>query len=413
MHCLLTPIGSAGDNLPLIGIGHRLRQRGHAVTVLANDHFGATVRYAGLEFTSVGTEEEYRRSTEDPEIWHPTRGYQTVMKLVCLQLERIFEQVQSRIRGDTLLVTPTLDFASRAIAEKHGLPAAAVHLQPIILRTMYETPVGFGTLDFNFMPRWLKRCLYAVCDRWMLDPPLLACVNGLRGKLGLAPIRRLLRDHIHPKLSIGLFPDWFAPVQPDWPKQVRLTGFPLYEALDGATMGEDVEAFVARGDKPVVITPGSAMLHGQDFFAQAARACVTLGLRAILLTRETRHLPPNLPQTIAHFPFVPLTRLLPKCAALVHQGGIGTTAAGLAGGVPQLIMPMSHDQPDNAARIVKLGAGERLMPKQFTAGNVETKLRAMVESKQMKQRCADLSERMARSDGLGMTCDLIEGVGQT
>jgi rhamnosyltransferase subunit B len=50
--------------------------------------------------------------------------------------------------------------------------------------------------------------------------------------------------------------------------------------------------------------------------------------------------------------------LLPQVAALVHHGGIGTTAAALAAGIPQLIAPFAFDQFDNAARTVRLGVGQ-------------------------------------------------------
>src|SRR6202012_1799180 len=55
--------------------------------------------------------------------------------------------------------------------------------------------------------------------------------------------------------------------------------------------------------------------------------------------------------------YVPLRALLPRCAALVHHGGIGTTAEALRAGVPQVIVPLAFDQFDNAARVRALGAG--------------------------------------------------------
>ena len=110
------------------------------------------------------------------------------------------------------------------------------------------------------------------------------------------------------------------------------------------------------------IAPGSAMAHGKEFFARALATCRQLGLRAVFVTPFAEQLPAALPDTILPTPYVPFDLLLPRLAALVHHGGIGTTAQALASGAPQLITPFAHDQFDNAARVVKLGAGEQRAP---------------------------------------------------
>ena len=72
------------------------------------------------------------------------------------------------------------------------------------------------------------------------------------------------------------------------------------------------------------------------------------GRRGLLLSRHREHIPRTLPSDVRHVEYAPFSELLPRCAALVHHGGIGTSAQALAAGVPQLIMPMGHDQPDNS-----------------------------------------------------------------
>ncbi|RPJ39015.1 MAG: hypothetical protein EHM35_03255, partial [Planctomycetaceae bacterium] len=58
-----------------------------------------------------------------------------------------------------------------------------------------------------------------------------------------------------------------------------------------------------------------------------------------------------------HFPYVPLSSVLPRAAAVVHHGGIGTTGQAFAAGIPQLVVPFTDDQSDNAARVQRTGAG--------------------------------------------------------
>ena len=171
MNVLLTPIGSAGDNYPFLGIGTELARRGHRVTVITNDHFAPVVRGSGLDFVSIGTDDEYRGFLADPDIWHPKRGLQTIMSMVGEGVGRVFDAVQSRIvPGETIVVAHSLDFASRAIAEKSGLPVVTAHLSPTLVRTVYDTGVFQGTQDLSRLPAWVKRVIWRMVDRFVLDP---------------------------------------------------------------------------------------------------------------------------------------------------------------------------------------------------------------------------------------------------
>ena len=85
------------------------------------------------------------------------------------------------------------------------------------------------------------------------------------------------------------------------------------------------------------------------------------------------------PPTAHHEAFVPLSDVLPRCAALVSHGGIGTLAQGLAAGVPQLTMPMGFDQPDNATRLERLGVGRWVVPSKFDGDRVAATLRVLLE----------------------------------
>jgi UDP:flavonoid glycosyltransferase YjiC (YdhE family) len=191
---------------------------------------------------------------------------------------------------------------------------------------------------------------------------------------------------------------------------VRLTGFPLYDERGVTAPPSGLDAFLDACDPPLVFTPGSAMRHGEPFFAAAVDACERLNRRGVLLTRYPEQLPRRLPPSVTHFGFVPLSQILPRAAALIHHGGIGTTAQGLANGVPQLIMPLSHDQPDNAARVQRLGVGDSLKLKRFTGPNVDRKLRPLLESEAVRRSCRDVTSRFVGVDAIAQTCDLLEGL---
>ena len=173
-------------------------------------------------------------------------------------------------------------------------------------------------------------------------------------------------------------------------------------------LAPEVEAFLAQGDKPLVFTPGSAMLQGEKFFAAAAAACAKLGRRGILLTRFPEQIPHELPAGVRHFSYVPLSAILPRAAAMVYHGGIGTCAQALDAGVPHLITPMDHDKHDNAARIRRLGVGAELEMSRVTAASLSRALGSLLSDLEMPGRCNELAQRMAQERPIEKTCALIE-----
>ena len=412
MKIVITPMGSAGDNYPFIGIGAEMVRRGHDVHVVTTGPFRDAVLAAGASYVESGSTEEYEKNINNPELFHPTRGSETVARMVAEQIRRMFKSVRELHEpGRTLVVGHTLDFGSRALHDKIGLPLVTLHLQPVIVRTSHELPTMTGTMNFSWLPRWFKRSLWWGVDRLMMDRIWGPAANEPRAALNLPPVSRVFESYTNsPLLTIGLWPDWFGPPQPDWPKQMKLAGFPLYDPSSSPSLDGEIESFLAAGDAPIVFTPGSAMVHGHDFFAAAADACQSLGRRGMLFTRYEAQVPKSLPPTVRRFAFARFSQLLPRCAALVHHGGIGTTAAGFAGGIPQVIMPMSHDQPDNAYRAVKLGIAERIMPKKFTGDRLAASLKRLLDSPDVKQRCTDLARRCRETNGIATACDLIEGV---
>jgi UDP:flavonoid glycosyltransferase YjiC (YdhE family) len=412
MKVLITPVGSAGDNYPFIGLAAELVRRGHDVHVLSIAPFGDAIAAAGAHYVEMGTMEEYRTQINNPDLWHPMKGTRTVARLIGEQVRRLREAVARLDEpGRTLVVAHTLDFASRALHEKSGLPFVAIHLQPSIVRTSYQLPTMVGTTNYSWLPRWVKRSVWWFLDHAMMDPAFGPSANEVRRGLGLPPVRRIFEQYLNsPLLTIGMWPDWFGPPQPDWPRQMKLAGFPLYDPSCSSPLDPEIDSFLRSGEAPVVFTPGSAMVHGHAFFAAAVEACQRLNRRGLLMTRHEEHLPPSLPPTVRRFAFAPFSKLLPRCAALVHHGGIGSTAAALAAGIPQVIMPMSHDQPDNTDRSLKLGVAERIVPKRFTGPNVAAALGRLLDSAGVKQRCTDLARRCRETNGIGDACDMIEGV---
>ena len=412
MNVLLFALGSHGDVHPFVGIGIRLRQRGHRVAVAANGYFKPLVDHANLEFIECGTADEYRKLAGNADLWNPLRAAKTVFQGTARYLRPMYDIATAfAARGDAVIAASSLALGARVAQDKHGLRMASIHLSPAIIQSAHAAPKLHGLEMISpwaplAVTRGAFRMINAIMDS-LICPPL----NAFRAEVGLLPVRGILSAYWHsPRLVVGLFPSWYAPPQPDWPPQVRLTGFPLYDEPDMTPMSRELINFIEAGDAPIAFTPGSAMWQAHRFFAASAEACVKLNRRGILLTRHRAHLPPRPPPGVIHVDYAPFSQLLPRCAAFVHHGGIGSTAQALASGVPQLVMPFTHDQPDNADRVKRLGVAEVVPASRYTADTAAAALKRLLRSPSIPRCCAAVKRRFENVDSVGQTCDLIESL---
>jgi rhamnosyltransferase subunit B len=168
-----------------------------------------------------------------------------------------------------------------------------------------------------------------------------------------------------------------------------------------------VEEFLEAGDPPLVFTAGSAMMQARQFFHVSAEVCRAAGRRGLLLTQFPEQLPAALPSGVRHFDYVPFSMVLPRCAALIHHGGIGTTARAIAAGLPQLVVPTSHDQPDNAVRIRRLGIGDFILPKAYTKARVIEKFDRLM-SPAVRENCQRRAADLVGSQSLEQASGLVE-----
>jgi UDP:flavonoid glycosyltransferase YjiC (YdhE family) len=232
-------------------------------------------------------------------------------------------------------------------------------------------------------------------------------LNAVRAQLGLKPTRRLFQNWLSRQLVIGMFPGWYAQPQADWPSQIRLAGFPMFDGGQNEMVAPAVMEFVRAGPRPVAFTFGTGMAHSSDLFRAALQACETLGVRGIFLTKYRDQLPDPLPPSVFHCAFAPFQKLFPRCAAVVHHGGIGTVAQAMAAGVPQLVHPICFDQIDNGVRVKRLGAGDCLRAKRASGKQIATSLTALM-TEESRARCRQLMTRFDKTDAFARAAGLIE-----
>jgi UDP:flavonoid glycosyltransferase YjiC (YdhE family) len=399
MHVILATVGTDGDVFPHLGLGAVLRARGHRVTLAAPEPYRARAEALGIEFCPLVTVAEVGRMLADPDLWHPFRSGVKMARWGGPMVSRQYEALAGLAGqpGSVLVANPGV-LAARLVQEKLGTPTASLLLQPGLLPSSTGPPeMPGGTTIPAWLPRPLRRLYWLAVDAagYALVAPSL---NRVRVGLGLSPVRRIFRWWLSPDLVIGLFPPWYAAPQPDWPPQLRLAGFGRFDGTPGE-LPEDVRMFCGEGSPPIAFTLGTGMRHAARFFRTAVAACDALGARGLLLTKYPDVIPTRLPPRVRHCAFAPFRQLLPLCGAVVHHGGVGTTAAALEAGCPQLVLPLAWDQPDNAARVAELGVGLTLGSRRRSSGHVSRAL-ARLMAPDVGARCRAIASRAGGEDGL-------------
>ena len=415
---VLATIGSLGDLHPFIAIGLALQARGFGVVLaVPADHVGK-VEAAGLTGVAiVGGFDALAEALGLP----PEQAARRIMADQTYLMNRILmpwladsaTALDDAMGGAVALVASLVGFAAPIVAEARGVPLVNVLLQPMATFSAYAPP---RTPEFRMMVpaptgpigRAWNRSVYRVM-RGVLRHRYARAVNAVRVSRGLQPSRQalLLETPKGTALTLCCYSPAIAPRQPDLAETARVTGFAMFDSDTGAqeTLDPALEAFLAAGPPPLVFTLGSfATFAPGNFYATAAAAARTLGLRAVLLTGKDDPTPAS--EHVHACRYAPHSLLFPRACAVVHHGGAGSTGQALRAGKPQLVVPHMGDQHDNGHRIQSIGVGMILSPKRFTTARAGEAIAAVL-TEGMRATAAQVGARVAQENGAATAADEI------
>ena len=409
---VITCWGSYGDIYPYVGLAVALKALGHQVLVAAPAYYRPTVEQEEIEFAAVGPDVDPGDRTTIARIMHPVSGTETILRdLLMPAMRQTDEELRRACSGADLLVNHPITFAGPIVAETLGLPWVSTLLAPLSFFSTTDLPVfppAPRLVHLRRLGPWFGRMFVRLAHRatraWM------APVHELRRERGLPPgLHPLFEGQFSPAMTLALFSRVLATPQPDWPPNVRMTGFVFYNGrgqLDPA-----LDSFLAAGPAPVVFTLGtSAVGAAGTFYEESVKAIGTLGLRAVLLTggfaenRPTGRLPPG----VLLVDRAPHHLLFPHASAVVHQGGIGTTAQALRAAKPMLVVPHGHDQPDNAFRVTNLGVARTVFPRQYNAPRVARELGRLLDAGRYRERSAAVASVVREEGGADAAASAID-----
>jgi rhamnosyltransferase subunit B len=412
---VLATWGSLGDLHPYLAIALRLAARGHEPVLATSQIHRAKVEREGIRFAPLGphldpTDSELLRRAMDPR-----HGPEFLVRDVLYPYtQSAVREALRAIEGADLVVTHTVAFGAQLAAEKTGIPWLSGNLAPAGFFSAYDPPVlppyvwmgrfyALGPVTGRAM-RALGR---SITRRW------LAPIRATRARLGLPPDRDPLFDtQFSPRGTLALFSPLLGQPQPDWPPKVTLTGFAFYDRQQPEIPPPvGLEEFLDSGDPPLVFALGSAAVFvAGDFYRHSIEAARRLGRRTLLLIggEQVNPIPRPLPPGVGVFAYAPYSQVFPRAAAIVHQGGIGTTAAAMRAGRPMLVVPFSHDQPDNARRVTRLGIARIIPRNAYCARRAAARLEVLLSGPACRARAQEVGQLVHQENGAEAAARLIE-----
>jgi rhamnosyltransferase subunit B len=381
---VLTTIGSLGDLHPIIALGVSLRERGHEVVLASVEYYRSMVEPLGFEFYPIRPQGIEPDDKETIALMMDLRkGTERIIRdWIFANIRDTYTDLLEIAKGADLIIAGELIYAARIVAEILDIRWCLCVLAPASLFSAHDPSVlapypWLAKLRFLGLPfdRAVVNLAKLVTNSW--GQPL----HELRAELGLPPVGNpIIESKYSPYLVLVMFSAVIASPQPDWPPSAVQTGFTCYDGNTEIGLHPDLDRFLKAKQ---------------------------LNRRAVLLIGKNPPLE-NLPDGIVAFDYAPYSQIFPQASAIVHQGGIGTTAQGLRSGRPTLIMPYSHDQPDNAARVERLGTSRTIYRNKYTADRVVKELRTILENPSYAATAARLGQIVRSEDGVRVACDEID-----
>jgi len=420
MRIVFTTFGTLGDVNPLIALALELRRRGHDPVLAVPEMFRTRIEPLGIGFHRIRPDQDPNDSRLVAMIYDIKKGTERGLReFLFPAIRESYEDLMAAVSGPNpadLLVSGELAYAAPIVAEVTGIPWASHVLAPFSFFSAYDPPVlppyptlakvqamvpGMGHLIAHFA-RYVTR-------EWSQP------IYDLREQLGLPPGNDPIFDaKFSHQLVLALFSSVLGEPQPDWPPATKTCGFVFYDGDAGnLDLAPDLEAFLQAGSPPLVFTLGSAaVLDAGDFYEQSALAAEKLNQRAVLLVgSDPRNQPAHkVPPNICITPYAPYSRLFPRASLIVHQGGVGTTAQVFRAGKPMLVMPYSHDQPDNARRVRRLGVAKVIQRHRYNPNSAAHLIKEILAEPKYHEKAAAIALHLQNEDGVLSAANALEAL---
>lgn len=413
---VVTTIGSLGDLFPMLPVAGRLRLHGHDVVFVVPETLTGPVTDQGFECRPIILP-RFGGSRSEEESIAPADVQARIRERFPSLVAQTSRVLVPACEGTDLLVTSPHQLAATMVARRLGLRWVALTVFPGSIPSAHTVPQPHWLPALPTMPgRFVNRITWRIYEFGLhyLEGDAFSQAVEIAG---IAPDSELFAaGGLSPHLTLVLSSPLYSPRQPDWPAQVKVVGFTPWDEPRDWRDPPELDSFLAGGEPPVLVTTSTAgERDAASLFRAAARALTQTGRRGILLlgkaAAEIGTAPGELiaPGVIA-WPYLPLSRVVPRASLVVHHAGIGTALMSIRHGKPCVAIPAIFDQWYNAGRIRTLGVGRVLEWKRLTSDRLAADIELVARSPRYAERAMALGQGMAIEDGAAVACREIEAL---
>jgi len=404
---VVTTVGSRGDLYPMLPVAARLRERGHDLVFAVPESLAGDVTREGFDCSSVTMPEPPAQvGSGSPEVLRAwiADSYPSMLRQAVVVLQGVSS-------GADLIVTNQVQVAAAIAGRKLGIRWVTLTVFPGFIPSGHTVP----------QPHWLPA----------LPTPAGRAINRLTWRIfefglrhtagdsireavvanGLKPDNRVFAPgSLSPYLTLVLSSPVYSPRQPDWPASVKVTGHSAWDVPHGWVDPEGLDEFLRdQSDPPVLVIASTSLDRDAGAFFRSAAQALTLSKRRGLLIGRGSDIEGDRSH-LRSLPYLPLSRVVDRCALVVHHAGIGTTITTLRHGRPAIAVPATFDQWYNASRVKFLGIGRVIEWKRFTAERLASEIAVITRSPNYGRQAQLLGAAIATEDGAAFACDEIESL---
>lgn len=410
--------GTEGDLRPFVALARGLRRAGHEVTLVYTAVHGGdpagVLAGSGVELIPVAPRRNARLDDRAVKrlvrAGHPLRQLDlTLRAFLDPMVDELHAAATELCARSDVVVAHFLLHPAGAAAEKAGRPLATLSTVPFAVPSREIAPLGAPE-----RPRWLRPAWWWLASL-AIEHLLGRRVNALRRRVGLPPVRLMERLRRPPWLDLIAVSPVFCRPRGDWSPDHQVCGFLDLEDDAGWRMPAELERFLGTGPPPVFLGLGSMVAAdpspaGREatvrLLLAAATAC---GRRAIVqgCWGELPHL--AVPPGVFPLEHAPHRAVFPRCAAVLHHAGAGTSHAAVRAGVPSVAVPHGNDQAGWADELHRLGvAPSPIGRRRATPERLAGAIRAALADPGLRERARALAAQMKDEDGVARAVALLE-----
>jgi sterol 3beta-glucosyltransferase len=410
MNVTILTYGSRGDVQPYLALAVGLQTRGHRVTLAVPHRFADFVAGYNVPFIPLaGDPEEISRRFNDAggNAWKMVKGIRDYVNDIALEVSRgAFAACDD---ADIIVHSFLFTTGAHSLARARNLPDISLQTFPIFAPTREYPPAALPFMPtgaLSYFAHWLNTQIFwhggnsGYYQKRKQHPDIFSF--DLFWPFDEKPPRRAT------PLLFAVSPTVLPPAH-EWTHRARVTGYLFLDSPADYQPPAELARFLDAGPAPVCVTFGSMLHRESNRIAEAVLDAIRLsGQRAVILTGWDGWKGMTSTEDLLFLDSVPHDWLLPRCKAVIHHGGAGTTAASLRAGIPNIVVPFAGDQMFWGRRVDALGAGPSPVPvKRLTAARLISAL-ARAEEEGQKGRARLVGRAIRAEDGVGEAARVLE-----